>query len=81
MKLFNSIAAATAIGASLLIVNPAEAQYYGGGYGYNNNIQNGYGSSPYAQPRRNNYQQKTNGYGRTYMTSPRHNQQCFGPCY
>ena len=79
MKIFNEIAAAAVIGGSLITsAAPASAQYYGGGYGYNNNTRNGYGNDPYARSPRNNYTQRTNGYGRTYMTSPRYNQQCVG---
>ena len=81
MKLFTSIAAASVMGAAFIAVNPAYAQNYGNSYGYNNNIRNGYGNNPYARPQRSNYTQRTNSYGRTYMTSPRYNQQCYGRCY
>ena len=79
MKLFTAIATAVVLGGSLIATaTPASAQYYGGGYGYNNNTRNGYGNDPYASPRRNTFTQKTNAYGRTYMTSPGFNQQCAG---
>jgi len=47
MKLFNAIAAAVVLGGSLSATAiPASAQYYGNGYGYNNNTRNSYGYNP-----------------------------------
>jgi len=50
MKLFTALAAVV-LGASAIAAQPASAQYYGNGYGYNNNTQNDYGYNPYARSR------------------------------
>ena len=47
MKLFNAIATTVVISGSLFTTSvPANAQYYGNGYGYNNGVKNGYGPAP-----------------------------------
>ena len=47
MKLSAFVAIAAVIGGSFLIPNSASAQYYGGGYGFNNSARNSYGNNPY----------------------------------
>ena len=62
MKLFNAIAAAVVLGGSLIATAiPASAQYYGNGYGYNNNTRNSYGYNPYTTS--HGRQIDMNGYG------------------
>jgi hypothetical protein len=49
MKLSAFVAIAAVIGGSFLIQSPADAQYYGQGYGFNNRSANSYGPNPYAR--------------------------------
>lgn len=72
MKLSALVTIAAVIGGSFLIPVPAEAQYYGQGYGYNNRSANSYGPNPYARsnqrPSSNknfqpNYRSTTRNYG------------------
>ena len=43
MKLCSALAVAAIVGGSIVAAAPAQAQYYGGGYGYNNGRPNAYG--------------------------------------
>jgi hypothetical protein len=75
MKLFNAIAAAAVIGASFIATaTPASAQYYGGGYGFNNSSPNAYGNDPYA--RRRGPQVDLNGWQPTSDFSGRSRSSC-----
>ncbi len=47
-----SLATLAALSTAVAFAPSASAQYYGGGYGFNNSVQNGYGSSTSYTPSR-----------------------------